>query len=40
MNLLSKFEFLRLFVETLTANDKYFLRNRENLPQRIQIQLT
>ena len=29
-----------LFLNTLTANDKYFLHNRENLLQTIQIQLS
>ena len=28
------------FVNTLTADDKYFLRNRKNLPQSIQMQLS
>ena len=35
MYLLLIFELLGLFVKKMTANDKYFLRNRENLPQRI-----
>ena len=30
---------LRLFVNTLTADDKYSLLNRENLTQPIQMQL-
>ena len=28
------------FFNTLTASDKYFLRNRKNLPQPIQMQLS
>ena len=31
---------LRLFVNTLTADEKHYLLNRENLTQPIQIQLT
>ena len=31
---------LKLFVNALTARDKYFLRNRENLTQPIQMQLS
>ena len=31
---------LRLFVNTLTADDKYFLVNRDNLTQSIQILLS
>ena len=31
---------LRLFVDTLTANDKYFLLNRDNLTKPIQILLS
>ena len=30
---------LRLFVNTLTVNDKHYLLNRDNLTQAIQIQL-
>ena len=30
---------LRLFVNTLTVNDKHYLHNRDNLPQRIKMQL-
>ena len=30
----------RLFVNTLTADNKHFLLNRDNLPQRIQMQLS
>ena len=30
---------LRLFVNTLTVNDKHYLLNRDNLTQPIQIQL-
>ena len=33
-------EILELFVDTLAVNDKYFLRNRENLPQPILMQLS
>ena len=33
-------EILGLFINTLTANDKYSLRNRENLPPRIHLQLS
>ena len=32
-------KFLGLFVNTLTADDKYSLLNRDNLPQSIQMQL-
>ena len=38
MSLLVICEILGLFVNTLTADDKYSLFNRENLPQRIQIE--
>ena len=31
---------LRLFVNTLTVNDKHYLLNRDNLTQLIQMQLT
>ena len=31
---------LRLFVNTLTADDKHYLLNRDNLAQRIQMQLS
>ena len=31
---------LRLFVNTLTVNDKYYMLNRDNLPQPIQMQLS
>ena len=30
----------RLFVNTLTADDKHYLLNRDNLAQRIQMQLS
>ena len=30
----------RLFVNTLTADEKHYLLNRENLAERIQIQLS
>ena len=33
-------EFLRLFVNTLPANDKHYMLNRNNLTQPIQIQLS
>ena len=31
---------LRLFVNTLTVNDKHYMLNRDNLTQPIQIQLS
>ena len=31
---------LRLFVNTLTADDKHYVLNKDNLAQRIQIQLS
>ena len=31
---------LRLFVNTLTVNDKHYLLNRENLTQQIEMQLS
>ena len=31
---------LRLFVNTFTADDKHYQLNRENLAQRIQVQLS
>ena len=31
---------LRVFVNTLTVNDKYYLVNRDNLTQPIQMELT
>ena len=31
---------LRVFVNTLTVNDKHFMLNRDNLTQQIQIQLS
>ena len=33
-------KFLRLFVNTLPADDKHYLLNRDNLAQPIQMQLT
>ena len=33
-------KFLRLFVKTLTVDEKHYLLNRDNLKQRIQIQLS
>ena len=40
MSLLVLSEILRLFVDILTADDKYSLRNKKNLQQQIQIQLS
>ena len=40
MSLLLKLEILGLFSNTLTADDKYFLPNREKLPQPKQLQLS
>ena len=37
---LSVSEILGVFVNTLTADDKYFLRNRKNLPQPIELPLS
>ena len=37
---LSISEILGVFVNTLTADDKYSLRNRKNLPKPIQLQLS
>ena len=37
--LLEIFKILTLFVNTLTANDKYSLHNRDNLKQTIQMPL-
>ena len=31
---------LRLFINSLTADEKYSLRNRDNFPQPIQMQLS
>ena len=39
-SLLATWEILRLFVNTLTADDKYSLLNRDNLTQPIQMQLS
>ena len=33
-------EILRLFVNTLTADDKHYLLNRDNLTQQIEMQLS
>ena len=33
-------KFLRLFVNTLTADDKHYMLNRENLTQPVEIQLS
>lgn len=40
MSLLVLSEILRLFVDILTADDKYSLRYKKNLQQLIQIQLS
>ena len=40
MSLLVICEILRVFVNTFTADDKYFLQNSQNLPQPIQMQLS
>ena len=40
MSVLVISEILGLFVNTLTADDEFFLRNRKNLPQPTQIQLS
>ena len=40
MSLLKIFEILGLFFNTLNADDKYCLRNSENLRQPIQMQLS
>ena len=40
MSLLVIFQILKLFVKTLAVNDKYSLRNGENLPHPVQIQLS
>ena len=40
ISLLVIWEILGLFVNTLTADGKYSLCNRENLPQPIQMQLS
>ena len=40
MSVLVICEILGLFVNTLTADDKYFLSNSENLHQSIQMQLS
>ena len=40
MSLLLMREILRMFVNILTADDKYFLGYRENLPQTIVMQLS
>ena len=40
MSLLVIQKILRLFVDTLTVNDKHYLLNRDNLPQPIQMQLS
>ena len=34
------YKIVRLFVNTLTADDKHYLLNRDNLTQPIQIQLS
>ena len=40
MSLLDISKILGLFVNTLNIDDKYSLRNRENVPQPIQMQLS
>ena len=40
MSLLVICGILGLFINTLTEDDKYFLRNSENLPQPIQMQIS
>ena len=40
MSVLVIHKILRLFVNTLTVNDKHYLLNRDNLTQPIQIQLS
>ena len=40
MSLLVIHKILRLFVNTLTVNDKHYLLNRDNLTQPIQMQLS
>ena len=40
MSLLVIYEILGLSVNMVTANHKYFLCNRENLPQSLQTQLS
>ena len=40
MSLLVIHKILRLFVNTLTVNDKHDLHNRDNLTQQIQMQLS
>ena len=39
-SLFIKSEILELFVNTLTASDKYSLHNRENVPEAIQMHLS
>ena len=39
MSLLVIHKIIRLFVNTLTVNDKHYLLNRDNLTQPIQMQL-
>ena len=38
MSVLVIFEIFELFANTLTPDQKYFLRNGQNLPQPIQMQ--
>ena len=40
MSLLDISKILGLFVNTLNVDDKYSLRNRENVPQPIQMKLS
>ena len=39
-SLLVTHKILRLFVDTLTADDKHYLLNRDNLAKQIQMQLS
>ena len=40
MSFLVIHKILKLFVNTLTVNDKHYLLNRDNLTQQIQMQLS
>ena len=40
MSLIVMSEIIELLVNTLTADDKYYIRNRENFLQRFQMQLS
>ena len=39
-SLLAIHKIVRMFVNTLTLNDKHYLLNKDNLTQRIQMQLS